>query len=232
MTSHIPVIPIEIQNQIISIFTSLPRSEVLSADVDLSLPSQSISSLMTMLTYISSFYKNRLFSKNETELRNQIRINNEINYEYSELKQKYKELKQSKSELNSLYQQIEKENENNIKTMYYYKKENEKLTQMITKLKSQIDKGKSFKTMAVKYVEEEIIDNSKMSKSLNLKRNVNNQRKVTFKENNTNLRYSSDFKGNDKIMKQSFDFSKGCQNYFKENECFFVHRPIHENSHV
>ena len=40
MTSHIPVTPIEIQNQIISIFTSLPRSEVLSADVDLSLPSQ------------------------------------------------------------------------------------------------------------------------------------------------------------------------------------------------
>ena len=97
------------------------------------------------------------------------------------------------------------------------------------KLKNQIDKGKSFKTMAVKYVEEEIIDNSKMSKSLNLKHNVNNQRKVTFKENNTNLRYSSDFKGNDKIMKQSFDFSKGCQNYFKENECIFVHRPIHEN---
>ena len=182
-----------------------------------------------MLTYISSFYKNKLLSKNETELRNQIRINNEINYEYSELKQKYKELKQSKSELNSLYQQIEKENENNIKTMYYYKKENEKLNQMITKLKNQIDKGKSFKTMAVKYVEEEIIDNSKMSKSLNLKHNVNNQRKVTFKENNTNLRYSSDFKGNDKIMKQSFDFSKGCQNYFKENECIFVHRPIHEN---
>ena len=229
MTSHIPVTPIEIQNQIISIFTSLPRSEVLSADVDLSLPSQSISSLMTMLTYISSFYKNKLLSKNETELRNQIRINNEINYEYSELKQKYKELKQSKSELNSLYQQIEKENENNIKTMYYYKKENEKLNQMITKLKNQIDKGKSFKTMAVKYVEEEIIDNSKISKSVNLKQNVNNQRKVTFKENNTNLRYSSDFKENDKIMKQSFDFSKGCQNYFKENECIFVHRPIHEN---
>lgn len=210
--------PHEIQDEIIRMYKSLPHSEQIDNSFDFSLSSQSIPSLLKMLNRISSFYQNKnalesLLIKSEAELRNQIKINNELTIDIANLKSQYLELKKSKSELNSLYQTIEKTNQNNLEELYTYKTENARLQNIIDKLKNKIKTGKAFKAVSVKYVEEEITENAKrcmnpLSKSANSLSDV--------KKEQRNLRYS-------------FGCNKS-ENYFKENECAFLcnRHPIYE----
>ena len=133
--------PHEIQDEIIRMYKSLPHSEQIDNSFDFSLSSQSIPSLLKMLNRISSFYQNKnalesLLIKSEAELRNQIKINNELTIDIANLKSQYLELKKSKSELNSLYQTIEKSNQSNLEELYTYKTENARLQNIIDKLKN------------------------------------------------------------------------------------------------